>query len=347
MREWATAPPAESRLRLFPFALSVSKGLFPGTRSSRSPRTLALAALVVFLAAATAAGVFLFARQSAHSEAQATQRGRERWLAGDRSRLPAVAAVSGVPQAGAIFACPAPLNGGGAFATGPWLRPDGTFDLTAKPTVDGAVQWTGRFTITLDGATRAFAGNGLPFHPTGVFPIARTDDAYAFDRNPNSIRAIPVTRVVPAQPALAEAPACLPMGPIGILRTGAVLFNALDAAGRDAVAHEIQDACFGHPGPMGSYHYHSLTPCLADARVHETPETHSPLVGYALDGFGIFGPRGEGGALLQTSDLDECHGHTHAVEWDGKRLSLYHYHATWSYPYTLGCFRGAVTPPAS
>ena len=122
------------------------------------------------------------------------------------------------------------------------------------------------------------------------------------------------------------------MGPIGVLRTGAVLFNALDAAGRDAVAHEIQDACFGHPGPNGAYHNHSLTPCLADAGIAETDGVHSPLAGYALDGFGIYGPRGAGGAVMETSDLDECHGHTHEIEWDGRRLSLYHYHATWSYP---------------
>ena len=110
-----------------------------------------------------------------------------------------------------------------------------------------------------------------------------------------------------------------------------------DAQGKDAVAHEVQDRCQGHPECSGAYHYHSLTTCLEGAG---PAGAHSPLVGYALDGFGIHGRHGEGGVVLANADLDECHGHTHEIEWDGRRVSLYHYHATWEYPYTLGCFRG-------
>ena len=67
--------------------------------------------------------------------------------------------------------------------------------------------------------------------------------------------------------------------------TGAVIFNGLDAAGRDAVAHEGQDLCQGQPVPGSTYHYHSLTSCIAD------PGTaHSNLLGYALDGFGSLAP---------------------------------------------------------
>ena len=29
------------------------------------------------------------------------------------------------------------------------------------------------------------------------------------------------------------------------------------------------------------------------------------------------------------------------VDWDGAKVSLYHYHATYEFPYTLGCFKGA------
>ena len=85
----------------------------------------------------------------------------------------------------------------------------------------------------------------------------------------------------------------------------------------------------------GAYHYHSLTPCIEDES-----EGHSDLVGYAMDGFGIYGPRGEDGETLTNADLDECHGHTHEIEWDGEALDMYHYHATWEYPYTLGCYVG-------
>ena len=120
--------------------------------------------------------------------------------------------------------------------------------------------------------------------------------------------------------------------------TGSVLFNALDAPGRDAVAHETQDSCQGHPQESGVYHYHSVTTCMDDKRL---ADGHSALVGYALDGFGIFGRYGEGGMLLSSSDLDACHGHTHMIPWDGKMVMMYHYHATWDFPYTLGCFHGS------
>jgi YHYH protein len=116
-----------------------------------------------------------------------------------------------------------------------------------------------------------------------------------------------------------------------------VLFNALDAPGRDAVAHETQDRCQGHPQISGVYHYHSLTSCIDDK---PGPTGHSPLLGYALDGFGIFGNYQEG-KRLQSADLDPCHGHSHAIEWDGRTIEMFHYHATPDFPYTVGCMRGA------
>jgi hypothetical protein len=104
------------------------------------------------------------------------------------------------------------------------------------------------------------------------------------------------------------------------------------------VAHEVQDACGGHPERTGTYHYHAISSCLLKgARTN----THSALAGYALDGFPIYGPRGTGGALLSNARLDVCHGHAHVVTLRGKRVQTYHYHATLEYPYTLGCFRGA------
>jgi hypothetical protein len=145
-----------------------------------------------------------------------------------------------------------------------------------------------------------------------------------------------VTVSLPANPILADQPICAP-GAVGILLTGSVLFNALDAPGRDAVAHEVQDSCQGHPQESGVYHYHWITTCIDDKRL---PDGHSALVGYALDGFGIFGRYGEKGELLSSSDLDACHGHTHAIPWDGKMVVMYHYHATWDFPYTIGCLRG-------
>lgn len=46
--------------------------------------------------------------------------------------------------------------------------------------------------------------------------------------------------------------------------------------------------------------------------------------------------------MLKAQDLDRCQGHTHDLDWDGKAQDMYHYHATWEYPYTISCFRGSI-----
>ena len=245
--------------------------------------------------------------------------------------------ISTSPVVGSVWSCQTEFNSnaGGAFTNGPWIKSDGTFDLTAKPSVSGAISWPSQFTITLNGTSRSIQGNDLPKHATGQYPIASSDDAYGYDRNPNAIQSQTMQIDLPANPQLATQPSCLPMGQIGVLLTGSYFFNALDGPGRDAVAHEIQDDCQGHPEQTGAYHYHNLSDCIAD------PGTgHSALVGYALDGFGIFGHRGEDGHDLTNADLDACHGHTHEIEWDGQKVVMYHYHATHEYPYTVGCFMG-------
>jgi hypothetical protein len=255
----------------------------------------------------------------------------------DLTRLPlGDGKISTEPRKGWIWACRIDPNAGGAFRDGPWIRPDGTYDFTTKAVVSGSIAWANRFATRIEGDRRVVATNDLPDHATGIFPIPSSDEAFHYDRNPNRIVAQNVVLDLPANPVLAATPSCAP-GAIGILITGAVLFNALDAPGRDAVAHETQDRCQGHPQESGVYHYHSVTTCLHDRR---EADGSSALVGYALDGFGIFGRFGEGGKILSSDDLDECHGRVSTIRWDGKLIAMYHYVATWDFPYTVGCLRG-------
>jgi hypothetical protein len=126
---------------------------------------------------------------------------------------------------------------------------------------------------------------------TVTFPIARSDPAHDYDPNPNRIAAQHLAFDVPAKPVAAEHPACLPMGMIGFTTTGVALYSALDDAGRDSAAHEIQDLCDGHPQGNSQYHYHSGSLCIPGA------ESDS-LVGWALDGYPIFGMKGGDGRTL-------------------------------------------------
>jgi hypothetical protein len=242
------------------------------------------------------------------------------------------------------MSCQTAFHGGGAQREGNWIHHDqvkgDTWDLTQKIAVQGRITWpTAVFRITTQGSdrvvSRILAGNGLPVDtPTGTFPVAPTDPAFQIDRNPNTIVPTDIALTLPANPQLAAAPSCVPMGMIGVALNGVAIFNALDAGGRDAVAHEVQDLCNGHPQPEGQYHYHGPSPCLPNHTANEI------LVGYALDGFGIYSLYDAQGRELTDADLDECHGRTSEVLWDGKKVSMYHYVLTREYPYTIACFRG-------
>jgi hypothetical protein len=246
--------------------------------------------------------------------------------------------VSTTPRVGYVYSCQTTFAGAGATGSTPWIS--GTsWNLTAKPSVQGSVTWpTARITIVRQGTQRVVTANNLPLHATGTFPIQRTDPAYEYDGNPNSIEEQNIILTLAADPTAAPSPSCVPQGMIGFTTSGAALYNALDAGGRDAAAHEVQDACSGHPQMTGQYHYHSLSSCIADTS--GAAGRHSDLVGYALDGYGIYGMHGESGEVLANADLDVCHGHTHAITWDGQTVTMYHYHMTREYPYSIGCFRG-------
>ncbi len=245
--------------------------------------------------------------------------------------------VSSAPRVGYVFSCRATFDGGGAHG-GPWIT-GAVWNPAAKPTVGGSVDWpNARVEIALEGNKRVVRANNLPMHSTGIFPIRPTDSAFQYDRNPNGIREQSVLLSLPPIPVAASAPSCTPMGLIGFAVSGAAIYNALDAAGNDAAANEIQDRCNGHPQMSGQYHYHNLSPCIADSS--GARGAHSDLMGYALDGYGIYGVRGEHGERLTNADLDVCHGHEHVINWDGVRIRMYHYHATAEYPYTVGCFHG-------
>ena len=245
--------------------------------------------------------------------------------------------ISEAPRRGSLWSCMTDAMGGGAAVDGPWIHGD-TWNMEEKVEVPGDVEWPqAMFTISVEDEERVLTGNGLPRDATtGVFPIPGDSEAYEYDRNPNSIGEYDLEYRLPASPTLADEPSCAP-GMVGVATSGVVLFNAFDALLRDAVAHEVQDHCDGHPQESSVYHYHGLSACFDD------PGTgHSALFAYALDGFGIYGTRGENGEELSNADLDECHGHVHEITWDDETVELYHYHATIEFPYTVGCFRGTA-----
>lgn len=242
--------------------------------------------------------------------------------------------VTSRPLAGNVYSCQTVFRNG-ARHDGPWFHGEMWAPLE-KPRVNGRIFWPNAiFALGTNGDTRSVTANWLPVQqPTGKFPITRADTVYKYDTNPNGILPISMSFAIPLTPTRAAKPGCLPMGMIGFTLTGVALYNALDAAGRDAAAHEIQDLCDGHPQGKGQYHYHNASPCMPGA-------DSSVLVGWALDGFPIMGMRDARGALITNADLDPCHGRAEQLTIEGRSYA-YVYRLTREYPYTLGCFTGVV-----
>lgn len=249
--------------------------------------------------------------------------------------------LSTAPKVGYEDTCTLSFRGGGARSSGPWVDTSSDrWNLKAKVSVEGSNSWpNASHSFTVQGSERVLATNDLPQGATtGNFPISPSDPAHRYDANPNSVKAQSFSWTVPATPSAAATPFCTGLGPTGVMTNGVLMFNALDAAGRDAGAHEVQDACDGHPEAHGIYHYHDLSACLQPSVTAAAGS--STLVGYALDGYGVYVERDAKGNLPTDTDLDDCHGRTSTVMWDGKRTTMYHYDATLEYPYFVGCFRG-------
>jgi hypothetical protein len=123
-------------------------------------------------------------------------------------------------------------------------------------------------------------------------------------------------------------------GPIGFMINGVPFYGPQDARGADAVINEgvTFDDCEGHADPSCSYHYHDEPRCVfgegTPTSSRSEDDGHPARIGYALDGFAIYASDTRGAI-----ELDECNGH--ADEARG-----YHYHATSTFPYLMGCYSG-------
>jgi hypothetical protein len=90
-----------------------------------------------------------------------------------------------------------------------------------------------------------------------------------------------------------------PLGHIGVWSNGVTIFNPLDAMSynNQNVWHQNAyfwessgfDNCLGHPNQQGEYHHHVNPTCLYD---DNDSTNHSPIIGYAFDGFPIYGAYG-------------------------------------------------------
>lgn len=141
-----------------------------------------------------------------------------------------------------------------------------------------------------------------------------------------------------------------PLGAIGVLINGVAIFNSEDAHSynnqnvwhRNAVVVEASsfDDCLGHPQMNGIYHYHQNPICLYTM----DSTKHSPIIGYAFDGYPIYGaygyanPDGTGGIKRMVSSYRLRNITKRTSLPDGTQLSSSEYGPDVSSQYPLGYF---------
>lgn len=206
-------------------------------------------------------------------------------------------------------------------------------DLFSYHTKDSNQDGIDNIRLSHDPQFLIIESQGYPNHPTAVFPNSG---------NPNTIRVQNFTFRLPLVPKLADKITRLPMGPIGTALNGVVFFNPFEMEGMNAVEGYSEvwlDSCCGHPQQSGVYHYHKHPSCVKSP-FKDDGKQHSPIIGFAFDGFPLYGPYESEGVMakdLKKSDaLDVCNGHIDEIRG-------YHYHVTpGRFPYILGGYAGVV-----
>lgn len=234
--------------------------------------------------------------------------------------------------------------------------------------------------ITVEGGYRVIRANGIPDHAPGQFPNRG---------NPNRIAAQRYEFRVPAEPKIAARTTPLQMQPFGVAVNGVVFDPGAAEWWRgdwnwqyEPMSGAINlgvDQNNAHVQPTGAYHYHAIPTGLLNLLTGGRPKL--VLVGWAADGFPIYGPWGysdpkdarsklnklrssyrvkqgmrpdgpggkyDGSFVADyeyakgAGDLDECNGRTGVTpEFPG---GTYHYVLTEEFPYIPRMYRGTPDP---
>ena len=142
--------------------------------------------------------------------------------------------------------------------------------------------------ITTKGQYRYISANGIPNHSTGHFPNRG---------NPNSIQSQEYRFRVPLDPRIRSNPQAVNFGSFGVAVNGVPFDPAANEFWQrdrnsgwryEAMSGKINlglDKNNAHVQPNGAYHYHGLPTGLI---TKWSDKQHSPIIGYAADGFPIY-----------------------------------------------------------
>ena len=211
-------------------------------------------------------------------------------------------------------------------------------------------------TIYVDGDEIVIEGDGVPSHlsPYFVQTYGQTQNGFYYwldsdgdgindlwmqtqanmNLNPNRIAQQGYEFRIPLYPAInPNGPADTFLGPIGVSINGVPFFNEYESPTETLTNQVIQsfDPGNGHPAPQGRYHYHFPPESLITV-------TEDNFLGFAGDGFPVYGPKNPDGNNAQ--NLDDYHGEFGPTP--DFPDSIYHYHTNFTSPYIIGAFAGTL-----
>lgn len=221
------------------------------------------------------------------------------------------------------------------------------------------VKWGDDIKVTFEDGRIRLQANGIPNHkrdaqyavPNGQVIVPNQDTA-RIANDPTKAQSYDFK--ITTTPKLASTVTQAPLGSIGLMISGSVLFNPYEGDNKTVAMSSnfyltdkngnkvwFVDSCSGHPTPMqGEYHYHALSNCVTSEV--DTDNGPSHITGIAFDGFPIYGNRDINGNKIDVSKLDECNGiNSPTPEFPN---GIYHYvlPGTTDATSSIRCFKGEV-----
>jgi len=105
----------------------------------------------------------------------------------------------------------------------------------------------------------------------------------------------------------------------------------------DTLLTQQLDVCGGHAGRGDDYHYHVKPICMIEKMANAGDDA---IIGWAFDGFPIYGDNNPDGTAIAVGILDVCNGQTDDTFG-------YRYHTSQAAPYIVQCLMGEVASARS
>jgi hypothetical protein len=205
---------------------------------------------------------------------------------------------------------------------------------TAIATSVSAAGFAGDVTVTCPGGQALLTSDTYPDH-TLMTGIVGTNEQLP----------VPATYAapVPLQPQLSTTPLTRDAA-LGVAVNGVPIYDYTgggEMSAQDLLHHQTRhdtlltgqlDVCGGHAGRGDDYHYHKKPTCMIDQMRNAGPDA---IIGWAFDGFPIYGDKNPDGSTIPAGTLDVCNGQPDATFG-------YRYHTSTEAPYIVQCLMGEV-----